>query len=114
MDEDDNRPAPARWQLAGLISVISALCLGPAPASAQFLHGPASNIGDVPGNGASALPNCSEVSFLGPMIWAYCTDSSNLVIKSKIDVRTCVGYLVVSDASGHLVCRQPVKQPSGQ
>jgi hypothetical protein len=55
------------------------------------------------------LANCSKVSFLGPTITAYCTDSSNLMIKSSIDVRACVGYLVAEDpASGRLVCRQPV------
>jgi hypothetical protein len=55
------------------------------------------------------LPNCSKASFLGPTITAYCTDSSNLMIKSSIDVRACVGYLVAEDpASGRLVCRQPV------
>jgi hypothetical protein len=69
------------------------------------------NLGDVPGNGAAALPNCSEVGFLGPMIIAHCTNRSNLVIKSSIDVRACVGYLVTEDnASGRLVCRQRVKR----
>jgi hypothetical protein len=96
------------WQLAGLISVISVLCLGTVTANAQFLRDPnPGNIGDVPGNGADALPNCSKVSFLGPMIIAYCTNSSNLIIKSEIDVRACAGYLVAEDnASGNLVCRQ--------
>jgi hypothetical protein len=57
----------------------------------------------------AAAANCSKVSFLGPAITAYCTDSSNLMIKSSIDVRACVGYLVAEDpASGRLVCRQPM------
>jgi hypothetical protein len=99
-------------QLARLISVIWALCLGTVAANAQFMRDPnRGNLGDVPGNGAASLPNCSKVSFLGPMIIAYCTSSSNLIIKSSIDVRACVGYLVAEDnASGNLVCRQPVKR----
>ncbi len=77
--------------------------LGTVAANAQLPQ----NLGNVPGNGAAALPNCSEVSFLGPMIIAYCTNRSNLVIKSSIDVRACAGYLVAEDnASGRLVCRQ--------
>ena len=95
-------------QLARLISMIWMLCLGSVAANAQFPQ----NLGDVPGNGAAALPNCSKVGFLGPMITAYCTNSSNLVIKSSIDVRACVGYLVAEDnASGKLVCRQRGRAP---
>jgi hypothetical protein len=76
-----------------------------------FLRDSPQNLGDVPGNGAAALPNCSKVSFLGPTIIAYCTSSSNLIIKSEIDVRACVGYLVAEDnPSGNLVCRQPVNR----
>jgi len=90
-------------QLARLISLIWMLCLGTVTANAQLPQ----NLGDVPGNGAAALPNCSKVGFLGPMIIAYCTNSSNLIIKSSIDVRTCAGYLVAEDnASGRLVCRR--------
>jgi hypothetical protein len=117
----DDHPEPAHaghgarkrcfWQLARLISMIWVLCLGAVAANAQFLGDPnPGNLGDVPGNGAAYLPNCPKVSFLGPMITAYCTDSSNLMIKSSIDVRACVGYLVAVDAGGHLVCRQPVKR----
>jgi len=91
--------------------MIWVLCLGAVAANAQFLRDPnPGNLGDVPGNGAAYLPNCPKVSFLGPMITAYCTDSSNLMIKSSIDVRVCVGYLVAPDASGHLVCKQPVNR----
>ena len=97
------------------VMIATAVLLGGAlaavAANAQLLPDSPRNLGDVPGNGAAALPNCSEVGFLGPMITAYCTNSSNLVIKSKIDVRACVGYLVVEDnASGRLVCRQPLNR----
>jgi hypothetical protein len=89
------------------VMIATAVLLGGAlaavSANAQFPQ----NLGDVPGNGEAALPNCSKVSFLGPMITAYCTNSSNLIIKSSIDVRACVGYLVAEDnASGRLVCRR--------
>jgi hypothetical protein len=85
--------------------------LAAVAANAQLLHDSPQNLGDVPGNGADALPNCSKVSFLGPMIIAYCTNSSNLIIKSSIDVRACGGYLVAeNNASGHLVCRRPVNR----
>jgi hypothetical protein len=115
--DDDDEPAHAGhgackrcfWQSARLISMIWVLCLGAVAANAQFLRDSPQNLGDVPGNGAAALPNCSKVSFLGPMITAYCTNSSNLIIKSEIDVRACVGYLVAEDnASGNLICRQPM------
>ncbi len=117
MDEDDDHPEPAHaghgackrcfGQLGRLISMIWMLCLGAVAANAQLPQ----NLGNVPGNGAAALPNCSQVSFLGPMIIAYCTNRSNLIIKSSIDVRACAGYLVAEDdASGRLVCRQPVKR----
>jgi hypothetical protein len=92
------------------VMIATAVLLGGAlaavPANAQFLRDSPQNLGDVPGNGEAALPNCSKVSFLGPMIIAYCTNRSNLVIKSSIDVRACAGYLVAEDnASGRLVCR---------
>ena len=97
------------------VMVATAVLLGGAlatvAANAQLLRDSPQNLGDVPGNGAAALPNCSKVGFLGPMITAYCTNSSNLVIKSSIDVRACVGYLVAEDnASGRLVCRRPVNR----
>jgi hypothetical protein len=97
------------------IIVVTAVLLGSAlaavAANAQLLRDSPQNLGDVPGNGAAALPNCSKVGFLGPMITAYCTNSSNLVIKSSIDVRACAGYLVAEgNASGRLVCRRPVNR----
>jgi hypothetical protein len=92
-------------------AVLLGCALAAVAANAQLLRDSPQNLGDVSGNGASALPNCSKVSFLGPMITAYCTNSSNLVIKSSIDVRACGGYLVAEDnASGHLVCRRPAKR----
>jgi hypothetical protein len=92
--------------------MIWVLCLGAVTVNAQFLSDPnPGNLGDVPGNGAASLPNCSKVSFLGPTITAYCTNSSNLIIKSSIDVRACVGYLVAEDnATGNLICRQQVNR----
>jgi len=93
------------------VMIATAVVLGGAfaavAANAQLLRDSPQNLGDVPGNGEAALPNCSKVSFLGPMITAYCTNRSNLVIKSSIDVRACAGYLVAEDnASGRLVCRR--------
>ena len=97
------------------VMIATAVLLGGAfaavAANAQLLRDSPQNLGDVPGNGEAALPNCSKVSFLGPMITAYCTNRGNLVIKSSIDVRACAGYLVAEDnASGRLVCRRSAKR----
>ncbi len=64
----------------------------------------AQNLGDVPANLALDA-NCPRSNYLGPMVTAWCTDKSGLIIKSSIDVRACSGYEVTVDASGHLRCR---------
>jgi len=64
----------------------------------------AQNLGDVPANRALDA-RCAKTSYLGPIVWGYCTDRNNLIIKSEIDVRHCAGYALTVDASGHLRCR---------
>jgi len=64
----------------------------------------AQNLGDIPANRALDA-RCPKTSYLGPVVWGYCTDRNNLIIKSQIDVRPCAGYALAVDASGHLRCR---------
>ena len=71
--------------------------------------GLAQNLGNIPANRALDA-RCPETSYLGPMVTGYCTDSHNLMIKSKIDVRTCAGYELAVDAAGRLRCRAPARR----
>jgi hypothetical protein len=89
-------------RLAAVVAVFTmAACLGHAANAA--------NLGEVPGN-AGLQSTCSKIQFLGPMITAWCTDRTDLTFKSEVDVRTCVGYLVVDDGTGHIRCRQPIQR----
>ena len=67
------------------------------PASAQ-------NLGNIPANGALDA-RCPQTAYLGPMVTGWCTDRNNLMIKSRIDVRRCAGFVLTVDAAGHLRCR---------
>jgi hypothetical protein len=71
--------------------------LGATPALAQ-------NLGDVPANLALDA-RCPRTDYLGPTVTGWCTDSNNLMIKSRIDVRACAGYELAVDAAGRLRCR---------
>jgi len=81
-----------------LAGVIVTACFGAAAAQAV-------NLGDVPGNDGLSV-TCPKVAYLGPMVTAWCTDKNNLVIKSEVDVRTCVDFLVVVDDTGQIRCKE--------
>jgi len=85
----------------GLLAIVGAI-LTAGPGLAQ-------NLGNIPANRALDA-RCTETSYLGPMVTGYCTDSHNLMIKSKIDVRTCAGYELAVDAAGRLRCRAPARR----
>jgi hypothetical protein len=80
-------------------SMVAAIGLGSLPAFAQLL------LGDTPANLAALSPTCTKIQFLGPMITAWCSDKDDLMFKSEVDVRSCAGYQVVVDGSGHIRCR---------
>jgi hypothetical protein len=67
------------------------------PASAQ-------NLGDIPANRLLDA-RCPRTDYLGPMVTGWCTDRTNLMIKSRIDVRRCAGFALTVDTAGHLRCR---------
>lgn len=64
----------------------------------------AANMSDTPAN-RQLSATCGEVSFMGPIIRAVCFDKDDVPYKSKIDVRTCVDFVVIANASARLVCK---------
>jgi hypothetical protein len=91
----------------GLISaaiIVTAAGFGALPAYGV-------NLGDIPANRAALSPTCTKIAFMGPMITAWCWDKSDLVFKSEVDVRSCVGYGVVVDSTAHIRCRARLKRP---
>jgi hypothetical protein len=82
---------------AALLVLLDAACLGATPADAA-------NMSDIPAN-QQLSATCGEVGFMGPIIRAVCFDKNDVPYKSKIDVRTCPGFVVVVDAHARLVCR---------
>ena len=80
-----------------LLVLFDAACLGATPANAA-------NMSDIPAN-QQLSATCGEVGFMGPIIRAVCFDKDDVPYKSKIDVRTCPGFVVVVDAHARLVCK---------
>ncbi len=64
-------------------ATVTAACFGALPAFAV-------NLGDIPANRALDT-KCPKIEFLGPTVTAWRPDKNDLVIKSEIDVRACVG-----------------------
>jgi hypothetical protein len=80
-----------------VLVLVNAACLGVTPANAE-------NMSDIPAN-RQLSETCGEVGFLGRIIRAVCFDRNNVPYRSKIDVRTCVGFVVVVNANARLVCK---------